>query len=100
MDTFNPEQVESIDWPAGWERVKDQRFAAELEREICSTHVLAGKKITALAHRSDSDDVLFCVSDSARPFAVVHLTWKGREESPEWPATQTFIRLEECFAET
>lgn len=61
----------------------------ELHREMPETHVLFGKKVTAIANRQDNDDVLFELSDGPHKFAVVHLTWRI-ETNPEWPATTLY----------
>jgi hypothetical protein len=71
------------------------RLTAELQREIGAGHVLAGRRATVVRRCSGCDDVIFRVDDDA--FAVVHLTWSGREESQPWPRTVTlpsFLALE------
>jgi hypothetical protein len=90
-------QVQSIEWRAPWEAVKDQSLVSELEKELGADHVLFGKKVTALGRRTDSDNVLFHVLGISKPFAVVHLTWNGRESSSKWPFAEFFNRIEDCF---
>jgi hypothetical protein len=71
------------------------RLTAELQREIAPGHVLAGRSATVVRRCSGCDDVIVRVDNDA--FAVVHLTWTGREESLPWPRTvtlPTFLALE------
>lgn len=96
---MSSEELDSIRWTSPWQPVKDQLLATELQREIGPGHALAGKSVTAIGRRTDCDDVLFHVADSAKPYAVVHLTWRGRESSSDWPATSFFATVEECFGE-
>jgi hypothetical protein len=81
-----------------WESVEDQATTAGLERELGAKippdHVLAGKKVRAVARRIDQDDVLFEIEGGG--YAVVHLTWTGRrEQSRAWPAAETFESLDD-----
>jgi hypothetical protein len=55
-------------------------LAAELERELPEKHVLYKKPVKALARRTDCVDVLFQICDSSEQFAIVHLTWSGKQE--------------------
>lgn len=74
--------------PNHWLPAGDQakRLKEELARELPPGHVLDGVAATAIARRTDCDDVLFALSDDR--FAVVHLTWSGSQETdPTWPAT-------------
>jgi hypothetical protein len=71
------------------------RLLAELQREIGPGHVLAGRSATVVRRCSSCDDVIFRIDNDA--FAVVHLTWSGREERQPWPMTVTlpsFLALE------
>jgi hypothetical protein len=81
-----------------WHAVTAERRAqldAEVARELAPGHVLTGKTLTAVAARSDQDDVLFEVEGVG--YAVVHLTWSGRREtSPQWPRAEVFTSIEEC----
>jgi hypothetical protein len=68
----------------------------ELNREVGPDHPLFGKTARALAVARDRDDVLFEISDLTAPrYAVVHLTWSGKEEqSGKFPWTEFFDSLE------
>jgi hypothetical protein len=71
-----------------------EQMEAELARELSPEHPLHGEKVTAVAARSDRDDVLFEVAGHG--VAVVHLTWSGcPERSPEWPTTRWFASLDD-----
>src|SRR4028119_1395707 len=66
-------------------------FAEQLCMEVSPKHVLFNKKVKAIAKRQDNDDILFEVLDDENKFAVVHLTWKQRnEEDPRYPKTRLF----------
>ena len=80
-----------IDWREPW--APAGKFAVNLEdelrRELGSKHPLHGLPAVAFARRTDADDVLFALSGSEAPLAVVHLTWSGgNEPDGRWP---TFI---------
>jgi hypothetical protein len=76
----------TVDWGAHVE--------AELARELHPTHILAGHALKVIASRCDRDDVL-CQVDSDR-YAVVHVTWSGRQEPPpHWPSTELFSSYED-----
>jgi hypothetical protein len=82
-------------WNESWEPITDEAVASslltELTREVCQKHRIFQRAIRALARRVDCDDVLFLTNDAERPLAVVHLTWRGQEESdPTWPITELF----------
>ena len=73
-----------------------EKLAEELNREVSSSHVLAGCRVVAVAKRQDCDDVLFRIEGRSQRYAVVHLTYRGkRETSPEWPGTILFDSLDE-----
>ncbi|WP_200430237.1 hypothetical protein [Streptomyces sp. NE5-10] len=55
-------------------------FELELHRELPPGHPLHGVKATAVARCERCDDILFSVANQPFPWAVVHLTWTGREE--------------------
>jgi hypothetical protein len=64
---------------------------AELRREVSEGHPLYACSPTAIAQRTDSDDVLFRVDRTEARYAVVHLTWRGEPEpSSRWPETRLF----------
>ena len=71
----------------------DNRAAweAELRKEIASGHPLAGAMWRTLASRTDRDDVVLALASQG--YALVHLTWSGRVESPPWPTTKLFSDL-------
>ncbi len=80
-------------WVNPWERLKDgsDALVKELQKEMSPQHVLYGVPVVAVARRIDCDDVLFAVDDSAKPLAVVHLTWTGKvEHDPQWPSTTLY----------
>jgi hypothetical protein len=86
----------AIEWLEPWyqlgsedaERVR--AFEYELSRELGPGHVLARVPIEAFGKRDDCDDVLFRLKDGSGRFAVVHLTWTGKQDQPPWPATELF----------
>ncbi|MBP2655185.1 MAG: hypothetical protein H6Q73_2754 [Firmicutes bacterium] len=66
-------------------------FKQELYRELCEEHILYGIQVKELARREDRDDVLFLLLDSSNRYAVVHLTWTGKEEKNSYfPATRLY----------
>ena len=84
-------------WLAPWYGVDDgeerRAIEGELRREICDTHVLAGKAATLMARRGDMDEALFLLSDGR--VAEVHLTWgHSREMDPRWPTTTFYDSLD------
>ena len=71
-------------------------LVAELNKELPEKHVLFGKPVKALARRTDCDDVLFEITDGSKQFAVVHLTWSGKQDlHTNFPWTEIFASLEE-----
>ncbi|MGK5639196.1 hypothetical protein ACSNOK_12950 [Streptomyces sp. URMC 126] len=62
-------------------------FERELRRELSPGHPLHGAEVVAVAVCEGCDDVLFEVANGPFPWAVVHLTWTGREERAPWPKT-------------
>lgn len=66
---------------------QEQRDAltTELAAEISKGHPLHGQGLTVLAKSETTDDVLVAVA--AGGWAVVHLTWSRKAESPPWPRT-------------
>ena len=64
---------------------------AELKRELAPTHPLFNQTVAAIARRYDCDDVLFYWGESPGRYAVVHLTWTGKQERwPSWPETNLY----------
>ena len=81
--------------PNHWALAGDQadNLTAELALELPTGHMLDGTALTAVARRTDCDDVLFELSDGR--FALVHLTWSGsRETDPAWPGTTVYDSLD------
>jgi hypothetical protein len=70
-----------------WAKVGKYAFnlVRELERELHPNHVLWGHQFTAIAQRTDRDDVLFEVKNDVTRYAVVHLTWTGVSETDQYP---------------
>jgi hypothetical protein len=91
-----------IDLEVPWHAIDTERgakFVLELEREICSRHVLNGKRVRAIAIRQDSDDVLFEFVSPDCGCAVVHLTYaRKRKDDPRFPLTEVFASLDEFHA--
>jgi len=78
-----------------WGPVTNPRgLEEELAREVGEGHRLSGRKLRAVARRSDCDDVLFVGDNLA---AVVHLTWTN-ETSPDRPAAEIFPSMREWAA--
>ena len=76
-----------------WYRMEagNQNLEKELYAEISKRHILFGKKVKAIARASNKDDALFEIIDGHDKFAVVHLTWAGKEESnSQYPQTRLF----------
>jgi hypothetical protein len=76
------------------------RYAAELEaelrREVSEGHPLHGYSPSAVARRSDCDDVLFRLDGLEPRYAVVHLTWRGEPEpTNHWPATRLYETMDQ-----
>jgi len=69
---------------------------AERRREVSEGHPLHACSHTAIAQRTDSDDVLFRMNGAEPRHAVVHLTWRGDPE-PEsrWPETRFFETMDQ-----
>ncbi|WP_150241939.1 hypothetical protein [Streptomyces albofaciens] len=66
----------------------------ELHRELPPDHALYGARVRAAARCETCDDDLFRVTDRSFRWAVVHLTWSGRQEQPPWPRTTPLADLE------
>ncbi|MFJ3610414.1 hypothetical protein [Streptomyces hydrogenans] len=85
--------------PAPWWVPDDgmDGFDLELHRELSHGHPLHGVKATAVARCEGCDDVLFSIANQPFPWAVVHLTWTGREERAPWPMTTPLASLSELL---
>lgn len=67
----------------------DRGLKDELFQELNKKHVLFGKEVHPIARRQDCDEVLFEVINSDYKYAIVHLTWRMKEEpNPAFPGTQ------------
>jgi len=75
--------MDIIQFKAPWKKVESdiekQQIILELNKEINSTHVLNGKTVTPIAKRIDTDNIIFLISNGL--FALVHLTWSGKQET-------------------
>jgi hypothetical protein len=82
-------------WPRGWvDPPPGDGLVNELYNEVGEGHILHGKRVSALACRRASDDVLFGLEDGR--IAQVHLTWTMKTEiRPIFPETMIFSSLEE-----
>lgn len=84
------------EWLIPWHPIdhEDERIGlfAELQVEVDPTHPLKGLAATAVARRQDNDDVLFSLADGR--FAVVHLTWIGKQERSPFPWTDLYATAE------
>jgi GNAT superfamily N-acetyltransferase len=90
-----------VDLRGGGDFEQKQRDALtrELVTELDSAHPLHGHAFTVVARSEADDDVLVALPSGG--WAVVHLTWSGKTESPPWPATtfySTFDELEHAVA--
>ena len=77
-----------------WEPIDSadcERFADEYAVEIGKGHPLYGVPVRAVARRADCDDVLFRLLRHLCEYAVVRLTWSGREEpDPQRPGCKIY----------
>lgn len=64
------------------------KFEDKLRREVPEGHPLYGCSLTAIALRTDSDDVLFRIDGGEPRYAMVHLIWRAEAEPRSkihWP---------------
>ena len=89
---------QTITWLDPWVPAKSEKvkvgFKMELARELQEGHPLHGSKVSAIGCRGDNDDVLFEIQDGVGRYAVVHLSWSSKPETPPWPHTTYFETLE------
>ena len=93
--------IEAVEWRGAWEAVTNDVERQFLETELTTTlhseHILYKRPITAVAQRTDNDDVLFLVRGDGgggiMTFAHVHLTG-STERTPNEPACTLFANLE------
>lgn len=74
-----------------------EQLRLEFEREMPAHHPLAKKSLSLLAY-DGVDDILLQHSDEVDRVSVVHLTWLGRTELPNYPAVE-FDGTIEAFGE-
>jgi hypothetical protein len=94
-----------VDLPAGWVPVpEDGRavFEAELAAEVAAdlkpSHRLAGLSLTALAHCSQRDHVLFRSAGEPTRWVLAELSWSGRPEPGNRPHRDVFASPETAAA--
>ncbi len=84
---------------SSWQVVEEsnESLVLELNKEISSSHKLAGVDFKSLAKCKSNDDVLFIGEKNNEEFYVlVHLSWRGTtEENPEFPSFKLFESLED-----
>ena len=98
-DDISLKSVELSELKPPWVAIEGDSsgLLSELRKEVTRGHVLFGKtNIRAIAKREDRDDVLFALDDV---LAVVHLTWAGRQENPQWPHTSLYGSWAEFISE-
>lgn len=66
----------------------------ELEIEIHEKHFLYKKTYHIIGKRDDRDDVVLYLDDDCI-IVFVHVTWKGKKESGNWPICKLFFNKEE-----
>ena len=87
--------LEKLELLLPWEKCS-RGLENELKKEVSPKHILFGIEAVSVARRIDNDDVLFFLPDYEKPFAVVHLTWSGKQDShSEFPQTVFFSSLED-----
>ena len=88
--------TKAYEWDGDWSAIvcmsERESLEKELQRELCSSHILYGIEAAAIGRRWRRDDVLFLLRDGR--LAQVHLTWR-QETNPVWPDTQIYASFEE-----
>ncbi|BDD03903.1 hypothetical protein [Aureibacter tunicatorum] len=84
----------AIEFLQPWYRIEESNRSKalenELRKELSPEHQLFNNELKAIAKREDTDDVLFQFDNSER-YAVVHLTWKNKnEKNHNYPRTEIF----------
>lgn len=87
----------NIDWLEPWDSLctEGSSFEQELYKELGENHVLYSRKVTAIGRRYDRDDLLFEINDIEFKFAVVHLTFSGKDESGTYPRIKLYKDLDD-----
>ncbi|MBP3959506.1 hypothetical protein J8F10_30040 [Gemmata sp. G18] len=110
MTRVDPTRVR---WPVPWRPLTDENEAlafgramspnvaptvlAELRREVCDRHPLAGAACRPIAWESWSKkDFLFLTDRPGLPVVLVHFTWHV-EPNPEWPFVVGYSSLRDFF---
>jgi hypothetical protein len=97
----------TLDLPEGW-FLSDEATRTDLEREysleLPPIHPLAGVPVRVIADRQGmNDDILVQHLNELDRFSVVHLSWVGRQEVPDFPCVDfdgsfaDFIAWEQLF---
>lgn len=100
--------LKKFPWPDGWApRLTElERWVAgqpvgpdaELVAEVGPGHLLygyAGQAIPIADRDGRSDDYVYFLPKGPAPFAVVHLTWSGKQDRyPEFPSTELISSVE------
>ena len=76
------------DFRAPWSRLEGDlagRFEREASLEIAPGHELDGLGLAAIAKCEGCESVVFRLPDET--FAIVHLSWIGKPDTPPWPTT-------------
>jgi hypothetical protein len=95
---MTPTSFDTFSFLEPWTHVRQyaSNLEKELHKETTQGHPLYARKVSAIARRNDSDDVLFEVDSPDFRFAVVHLTCTGESEhDPRWPGTELFATFED-----
>ena len=76
--------------------IKDKSLFLNLFKKS-SKHDLINFEFSALCHDQRNDNVLFEINSnkSDKQFALVHLTWSGKEESQNYPRTEFYSSFSE-----
>ena len=86
----------TYEWDGDWSAIvsmsEREGLDNELQRELCSAHILYGLEATAIGRRWRRDDVLFLLSDGR--LAQVHLT-RRPETNPHFPDTQIYTSFDD-----
>lgn len=85
----------NIKWLEPWNSLctNENLFEEELHKELGKKHILYNKKVSIIGRRYDCDDFLFEIDNIDFKFAVVHLTFSGKEESESYPKTRVYKDL-------
>jgi hypothetical protein len=81
-----------VDFREPWFRLEGEHARAlerEAATEIAAGHELHGLGLTAVAKCEGCDSVVFRASDDT--FAIVHLSWIRKPETPPWPHTTRLV---------